>query len=135
MWGQRTPSPRFLEAPLAPSADAVVELEDLVRFVQHPARLGQERRPSPGRDRSASASDTAPKSGGGATGDGARAGVDNHIDAHGPQLQQGDHEAVSLFGQQVYQHDGWFFTDCDKDPARHAACQLADGLPQDVAIG
>ena len=36
--GERAPSPPFLAAPLAPVDGDVVQLEDLVRFVQHPAK-------------------------------------------------------------------------------------------------
>jgi exodeoxyribonuclease V gamma subunit len=36
--GERLPRPRFLRRPLEPKQDPVLELEDLVRFVQHPVR-------------------------------------------------------------------------------------------------
>jgi exodeoxyribonuclease V gamma subunit len=36
--GDRPPAPPFLPAPLPPAPSAVIELDDLVRFVQHPVR-------------------------------------------------------------------------------------------------
>jgi RNA polymerase sigma-70 factor (ECF subfamily) len=73
--------------------------------------------------------------GGGALGGAARYGAENNFDATGPDLEQSDHESIDAFGQQLYYHEGWVASDCDKKVIGRQACDALNGVPHNISVG
>jgi RNA polymerase sigma-70 factor (ECF subfamily) len=126
--GMVSSSPRLGGATSTRAALAGVRASS--RVGEHAARAGGQG--AMGASSSGRASSTTP---GGPLGDSAKAGIGNHIDATGEHLKQGDHENITLFGIELYDHEGTIGTDCRKNALREQLCALIGLLPQDIGVG